>query len=90
MREVDGVVIPASVLKSGTSIANTAALLSLIDGLCVMVVFGMEISSVAKSYQQIATGIALGMLATTFFVFRITRSRFDTLMQAAGVNLPEN
>jgi uncharacterized membrane protein YqjE len=89
-READGVVIPTSVVKLGTAIANTEVSLALIDGLCVMIVFVMEMSGAAKFYQQIATGVALAMLAITFFVFRITRSRFDALMQAAGVNLPTN
>ena len=89
-READGVVIPDSVMKSGVAIANTEISLALIDALCVMIVLGMEISDVAKSYEQIATGVALAMFAITFFVFRITRSRFDALMQVAVVNLPAN
>jgi len=86
-READGVVIPASVAISGASIANAEVSLALIDGLCVMIVLGMELSGVPKFYQQIATGIALVMFAITFFVFRVTRNRFNALMQAAGVNL---
>ena len=86
-READGTVIPASVAISGASIAIIEVSLALIDGFFVMAVLGMELFGAPKFYQQIATGVSLAMFLVTFFVFRLTRSRFDFLMQVAGVQL---